>query len=158
MGRHTIEIQIDDPFRLLVSPEPLREVAAATLVHEGVRGPCEVALVVTGDDVLQELNRRHLGIDAPTDVLAFPDLTRGPFVDAPAQPRYLGDIVISYPRAAAHAEDLGHDVIAELQLLVVHGTLHLLGYDDTVPQKRDRMWASQAEILGASGVEVDLPE
>ena len=158
MARHKIAIQIDGSFRDQVSPEPLHQVALAALVHQKLEAPCDLAVVVTDDESSRELNHRHLGIDGPTDVLAFPNVTRGPFVDAPGQTHYLGDVIISFPRAQAQAGELGHDVLAELQLLIVHGVLHLLGYDDTVDSKRARMWAAQGQILSALGIEVPLPE
>jgi probable rRNA maturation factor len=137
--------------------EVLRQTALATLMHHGAPD-VEVAIVITDDDSLQELNRRFRGIDAPTDVLAFPNEARGPFVSAPGLPRYLGDIAISYPRAAEQASQAGHSAQAELQLLVVHGVLHLLGYDDQQESERARMWAAQESILRALGVSVHLPE
>ncbi len=158
MPSHSIEIQIDERYVGRTPSEALRQVAAATLVHDKVEPSCGLAVVVTDDEMLQELNHRHLGVDAPTDVLAFPSATSGRLVDAPGQPSYLGDVVISYPRARALAGDLGHDVLAELQLLVVHGVLHLLGYDDTLDAKRGRMLAVQAKILRSLKIEVDLPE
>ncbi len=137
--------------------EVLRHTAVATLVHQDAPA-VEVAIVITDDESLQELNRRFLGIDAPTDVLAFPNEARGPFVSAPGFPRYLGDIAISYPRAVEQAAEAGHSVQAELQLLVVHGVLHLLGHDDQSEPERSRMWAAQEAILKALGVSVHLPE
>jgi probable rRNA maturation factor len=120
--------------------------------------PFELAVVVADDDTLHELNLRHRGVDGPTDVLAFPDDTRGPFVDAPGMPRYLGDVIISFPRARSQAGDAGHTFEAELQLLVVHGVLHLLGYDDAEAAARARMWAVQADVLRLLDVDVRLPE
>ena len=154
---HTIEVQIDERFQVQLQPKLLQRAALATLVHQGVDEPCELAVVVTGDEALHELNRRHRGVDAPTDVLAFPDETQGPFVTAPGLPRYLGDVIISFHRAEAQAADVGHDVQAELQLLVVHGVLHLLGYDDATAKQRARMWAAQAQILQALAVKAHLP-
>jgi len=136
----------------------LQQAALTTLVHLGMEEPFELAVVVTDDGTLHELNLRHRGVDGPTDVLAFPDDTRGPFVDAPDMPRYLGDVIISFPRAQAQADDVGHTVEAELQLLVVHGVLHLLGYDDAEKEARVRMWAAQADVLRLLEVDVRLPE
>jgi len=157
MSLHTIEVQIDEQFRAQVQSEPLHRAALATLIHQRVEELCEVAVVVTDDEALRELNRRYRGVDAPTDVLAFPDEMQGPFVGAPGFPRYLGDVIISFPRAEAQAAEAGHDVRAELQLLVVHGVLHLLGYDDVTDEQRARMWAAQADILQTLGVEAHLP-
>lgn len=156
MSPHTIEVQIDERFQSQVQPELLHRAALATLIHQRVEEPSELTVVVGDDDALRELNQRHRGVDAPTDVLAFPGETRGPFVAAPGLPRYLGDVVISFHRAAAQAADVGHDAQTELQLLVVHGVLHLLGYDDVTEGLRTRMWAVQAEILQALGVEAHL--
>jgi len=154
---HSVEVQIGEQFQSQVQPKLLREAAQATLIHQRVEGPCELAVVVTGDETLHELNLRHRNVDAATDVLAFPDETHGPFVAAPGLPRYLGDVVISFHRAEAQASTAGHDVRAELQLLVVHGVLHLLGYDDLAEDERVQMWATQAEILQVLGVDVHLP-
>ena len=154
---HQVEVQISEQFRVQASPEPLHRVTLATLTHEKLESPCELAVVVTDDETLHELNRRHLGLDAPTDVLAFPNETSGPFVSASGLPRYLGDVIISFPRARTQAAEGGHSVQAELQLLVVHGVLHLLGYDDVVEEQRARMWGVQSEILRAQGVRLQLP-
>jgi probable rRNA maturation factor len=157
VSHHTVEIQIDGQFQAQVQPDLLHQAVLATLVHQRVEEPCELAIVVAGDAVLRELNRRHRGVDAPTDVLAFPDETRGPFIGAPGLPRYLGDVIISFRRAEAQAAGVGHDVQVELQLLVVHGVLHLLGYDDVTQEQRARMWAAQAEVLRALEIEAHPP-
>lgn len=155
---HSIAIQVDAEFQRQVQPGLLQRAALTTLIHMGMEEPYELTVVVTDDGVLHDLNLRHRGVDSPTDVLAFPDDTRGPFVDAPGMPRYLGDIIISFPRAQAQAADAGHAVEAEVQLLLVHGMLHLLGYDDTVEEARARMWAAQAGVLRRLEVDVHLPE
>jgi probable rRNA maturation factor len=129
-------------------PERLRTAAAATLRHEGRQG--DLTLVVTDDDGIQALNRDFLGIDAPTDVLAFAAQEEaGPFVSAPEAGSYLGDVILSYPRAAAQAAERYQPVEQELDLLVVHGVLHLLGYDHAGPDEQATMWARQEEILGS---------
>jgi probable rRNA maturation factor len=109
----------------------------------------EIALsvVITYDEAILELNRQFRDVDAPTDVLAFGSGQEGDFVTAPGEPAYLGDVVISYPRAVAQAEEYGHSVDRELALLAVHGVLHLLGYDHVDEAERMEMWARQNEIL-----------
>jgi probable rRNA maturation factor len=67
-------------------------------------------------------------------------------------------VIISYPRAAGQAAEAGHSTQAELMLLVVHGVLHLLGYDDQEEPERVRMWEVQEAILNALGVDVHLPD
>ncbi|MGH2523455.1 MAG: rRNA maturation RNase YbeY, partial [Anaerolineales bacterium] len=84
-----------------------------------------------------------LGHDYPTDVLSFPSEETDPETGM----RYFGDIAISFPHAHAQAAAGGHPVAAELQLLVVHGVLHLLGHDHAKRAEKARMWAAQAEIL-----------
>jgi probable rRNA maturation factor len=154
---HSIEVQIDEQFQSRVQPETLHRAALATLAHQQVEEPCELAVVVTDDEALHELNLRHRNVDAPTDVLAFPNKTREPFVSAPDLPCYLGDVIVSFPRAEAQAAEAGHATQAELQLLVVHGVLHLLGHGDLTAEQRRDMWAVQAEILQSLGVELHLP-
>ena len=123
-------------------PEELLERAArAVLEYETQDG--ELSIVLTDDARLQELNRDYLGIDAPTDVLSFPASETDPQTGA----RYIGDILISVPRAQSQADAAGHTLESELQLLVVHGVLHLLGHDHADPKEKKRMWRAQAEIL-----------
>lgn len=87
--------------------------AADALAVEG-----EVALVLAGDRALRKLNHRYRGKDKPTDVLSFPGQEAG-----------LGDIVISVDSAAANAKQLGRTLPQELDVLALHGFLHVLGYD-----------------------------
>jgi probable rRNA maturation factor len=158
MMLHTIEVQIDELYGQRVTPESLRRAALTTLAHQQIGGPCELTIVVTSDEALRELSRRHRGVDVPTDVLAFSGEAHEPFVGAPGLPRYLGDVIISFPRAEAQATEAENEVQAELQLLVVHGVLHLLGYDDQAKLERARMWKAQQTILDGLGVEVHLPD
>jgi probable rRNA maturation factor len=129
--------------------EPLLERAAqAALEHQGASSESELSILLTDDARLQALNQKYLGIDAPTDVLSFPASETDPETGAP----YLGDILISVPRAQAQAEAAGHPLEAEVQLLVVHGVLHLLGHDHADANEKARMWKAQAEILERLGL------
>ena len=87
-------------------------------------GPAEVHVLITSDERIRDLNRSYLGIDAPTDVLSFPDGD-----ELPTGRRLLGEIVISLDAVRRQATEAGHDELRELEELVLHGTLHLLGYD-----------------------------
>jgi probable rRNA maturation factor len=141
-----VGVQVAPEFEGLVREHRMRAVAQAALWHEGRAG--ELALVITDDEGLRELNRDFLGIDTPTDVLAFPaQETSGPFVAAPEAGGYLGDVILSYPRAEAQAHQQGHPVEQEIDLLIVHGILHLLGYDHATPGDKAAMWAHQDAIL-----------
>jgi probable rRNA maturation factor len=125
----------------------LKVMKEQALAGQGPAVKVELTLVVTGDEALQELNRRYLEIDAPTDVLSFPAGEVNPESGA----LYLGDIAISYPRAQAQAALVGHPVAAEMQLLVVHGVLHLLGYDHAGSSEKAAMWEIQDQVLEALG-------
>lgn len=141
-----IEIHSDESFQSPELAKLLEKAVAATLAAENAQG--DVTLVVTDDNAIAELNQRFLGKPGPTDVLSFPaQTTTDVFVPAPDAEPYLGDIVIAYPYASAQARRDGRDVIAEMMLLAVHGTLHLLGYDHAEPEEKAIMWARQDAIL-----------
>jgi probable rRNA maturation factor len=108
----------------------------------------DLSIVLTDDRQLHELNLDYLGVDSPTDVLSFP----AGEVDPETEALYLGDIAISVPRALQQAQNGGHPVEAEAQLLVVHGTLHLLGYDHSTDEEKAVMWAEQAKVLQRLGL------
>jgi probable rRNA maturation factor len=141
-----IDVQIAPAFAPQLPAEHLQAVAERTLLREGVTG--EVTLVITDDQSIRALNRDYLDKDAPTDVLAFSAQEGEPaFVVAPEAGGYLGDVIISYDRAVPQAEEANHPLEQEIDLLVVHGLLHLLGYDHADEQEKARMWARQEAIL-----------
>jgi probable rRNA maturation factor len=148
-----IEIAIDTPFESHIDPAVLEKAADAALRRLGTASDCDLTLVISSDAQLQELNRQYLGIDAPTDVLSF----QADELDPETGRRYLGDVIISYPRAQAQAQAGGHAASDELQLLVVHGVLHLLGHDHGAPQEKEAMWALQSEILKMLGCAISSP-
>jgi probable rRNA maturation factor len=126
----------------------LEYAARLTLDAESASSDSDMTIVLTDDAQLRELNREHLGVDAPTDVLSFPADEEDPETGA----HYLGDILISIPRARQQAEAAGHPVEAEAQLLVVHGVLHLLGHDHAEAEEKARMWQAQAEVMSKLGL------
>lgn len=148
-----ITFQIDPLYESLVNTHVLETAALAVLEH--LPHPLNPALtiVITGDETLHELNLSYLGVDAPTDVLSFPSGD----LDPDTGESYLGDILISHPRAAEQASQGGHAMEAEMQLLVVHGTLHLLGYDHGEPEEKAEMWQVQGEILAKIGCPLSPP-
>lgn len=156
-----IEVQIAEPIQAaetaaLQDPAYLETAAQAALQAGGAPPDAGLTLLVTGDAQIRQLNRDFLGFDEPTDVLAFPSGESG--LDPDTGGHYLGDVIVSYPRALAQAEAGGHPVQDELQLLVVHGVLHLNGYDHAREEDKARMWAIQAEVLGRLGVSLRPPE
>jgi probable rRNA maturation factor len=110
--------------------------------------PVEVTVVLTDDRTLRRLNRRFASLDRATDVLSFPAEAEAAQRDA----RYLGDVVISVPRARRQAASRGHPMRSELSLLAVHGVLHLLGYDHARPLQRRRMGDLHAQALQRLGI------
>lgn len=133
--------------------EVLKQAAEAALTHSRAPEESELTLVLSENRQLQALNRQFLGIDAPTDVLSFPagDL------DPESGATYLGDVVISIERATEQAAAGGHSLAAELQLLTVHGVLHLLGHDHAGPEEKAAMWSAQAAILNGLGIDLNPP-
>jgi probable rRNA maturation factor len=131
----------------------LKRAAQAVLAHCHTPAPAALTLLLSDDAELARLNAAYLGIDSPTDVLSFPAGDPDPETGA----AYLGDVVISLARAQAQAAAGGHPLLEELRLLVVHGALHLLGYDHADPAGRARMWAVQAEVLAHLGSALRAP-
>lgn len=135
--------------------EPLLSQAAKeTLKHQDVDEKSEMSIVLGDDALLRKLNVQHLQEEHATDVLSFPEDAINPETGK----TYLGDIAISLERAAAQAEAGGHNVEDELQLLVVHGVLHLLGHDHAESKDKTRMWAAQDEVLDRLQVSVNLSQ
>lgn len=147
-----IDVQIDPAYESETPAERLRQLATATLQRCDAAGG-EVSLVISDDELLQQLNLAYRGIDAPTDVLSFAAREQsagaGQFVTAPEMLNFLGDVIISFPTAQRQAAAAGHSVGDELSLLAVHGVLHLLGYDHASPEEEAAMWQLQGEILAS---------
>ena len=146
-------IEIVNAARATVPAKRMRAafVAAAELEEVAARlpdGEWEVAVRVSGDRELHRLNARHLGEDHPTDVLSFPSgaggLTGG----------HLGDIVVSWQAVRRQAEQFGHEPEAELLLLLVHGFLHLLGWDHATPAEEAEMARLTTDALARAGVKL----
>ena len=116
------------------------------LQSQGLEGS-EVSLSIVDDREMHELNLRYRGVDRTTDVLSFP-LEE----ERPKEPCLLGDIIVSAPRAQQQAQEYGHSLLREMSFLVVHGTLHLLGYDHMTPAEDAEMQRLQEEVLSSLGI------
>ena len=151
----TLDVEVDEQFVDRVDADLLREVIARALDAEGVVGAVEITLVITDDEEIQAINAAQRGIDRPTDVLSFPlespGDAAGGFVTPPGQPRHLGDIVVSFPRAEAQAAEYGHSLRRELAYLAVHGALHVVGFDHETEAERLEMRDREEAAL------VDVP-
>lgn len=143
-----IFIEKKDALNPDVPAELVESAAAAALKHQSAPEYAEVTIVLTDDTQLHQLNQEWMDVDAPTDVLSFP----ADEIDPENDHRYLGDILVSVERAAEQATAAGHATEAEVQLLVVHGVLHLMGHDHAEAAEKAKMWQAQSEILTILGL------
>lgn len=126
----------------------MRSTARKLLRDEGCSERVEVSVLLTDDERIAELNRQYRGVDGPTDVLSFSQIEGEEMADPDTEHVVLGDVVISLETAAKQAADRGCSVEDEVDLLLVHGLLHLLGYDHAEPEDERKMFARQEAILG----------
>lgn len=148
------EIPVDEETLYLIRTV-IAQAAAMEQVSDG-----EVSVVLVDDATMQQYNAQYRGVDKTTDVLSFSmlegeDGEAEDENDAGAQepmPRLLGDILISMPRVQAQAEEYGHSFRRELGFLVVHGFLHLLGYDHDTPEAEQAMFSRQEQVLASLGL------
>ena len=143
-----ITLEISKRFQSHIDPDLIKMAVNTTLLQQGARPDSELSIIITGDEQLHALNLQYLDIDTPTDVLSFPADFTNPDTDIP----YLGDVLISFPRAETQANTAGHTVMAEIQLLVVHGILHLLGHDHAEQLEKNIMWDAQKDIILQLGI------
>lgn len=122
----------------------IRTAAGCALKAEHAEGRY-ASIVLTNDEIIHAYNRDYRGVDRPTDVLSFP-ADEGDALTAPPD-GFLGDIMISVPRAAQQGMELGHSTERELAFLTVHGLLHLLGYDHIDQADEEIMLARQRAIM-----------
>jgi probable rRNA maturation factor len=162
-----IDIVIRDGVRLPNAAATIARAAARALDAAAAPAPGSVAIVLTDDAELSELNLEHMGIDGPTDVLSFPMLPPSAFghredgdldppsVQARGRRIHIGDIAISVERAIDQAEagrggqtaDVRWSAADELRLLVTHGVLHLCGWDHAEPAQEAAMRTLETRLL-----------
>ena len=159
--RHYIPVTADVPGVSEGRRALIRRAIRTALAAEGVTAPCEVDVLLTDNSGIHAINLDMRGVDAPTDVLSFPEFTLTPG-DLPGEEDAdpgtglipLGDMVISMERVAAQAREYGHSESRELAYLAVHSVLHLLGYDhlDEGPEKA-RMRRREEAVMPLVGLE-----
>ena len=145
--------------------ETARRVAETVLADAGCPFDAEISLTVTEDEEIRALNRDFRGIDAPTDVLSFPNLsfeTPGVFPEDAADSFdtadpdtgrvMLGDIVVNAARVNSQAADYGHSELREYAFLIAHSMYHLIGYDHMTPGEAAVMEEKQEAALRALGI------
>ncbi len=147
----SLGINLQHPRRYSIDAESLKRAARIVLARHLKDEAGELSIVVTDSKTVRAMNSRYAAVNAPTDVLSFP-AERAPH-ESDEGARYLGDIVVAFDYAADQAEKTGAALGEVLCLLVIHGTLHLLGYDHDTPLARERMWAAQA--LALQSVHID---
>jgi probable rRNA maturation factor len=141
----------------------LVQLAKSVLAAQGVKGDSELSMLFVDEDAMAELNKRFLGKEGPTDVLAFPiddedvveggrspdSLGPGPGVDPETSdpPNLLGDVVVCPAVAARNAPDHAGTYDDEMALLVVHGILHILGMDHIDNEEAEAMEQRERELL-----------
>jgi len=147
-----VNLQIRRSAKLPVDKSILLQAAQQTLEQADTTPGSEMSVVIGNDALLKRLNLKYRGINSTTDVLSFSTSETDPDTHS----LYLGDVIISLPRAHEQAASGGHPLADELQLLVVHGTLHLLGYDHLEKADTKKMQAIQDRTLNRLGVNLKI--
>ncbi len=158
-----INVLFDEGLKDCLEVSWLKAIAEQVLAAEHTDPGVEMGLVIASQRRVKQLNKTYLGEDEPTDVLAFsmlpsqgepePDLL--PFTTPPDGIAHLGEVIISYPQAVKQAGEHRHSVKREVAILIIHGVLHLLGYDhDTLKPKR-LMSARETAILNLAKGELE---
>ena len=150
-----INVLIDKDLKQCLEASWLQSVAEKVLVAQGIGSKVELGLVIASQERVQQLNQSYLDKDEPTDVLAFSMLPAEgeigadfpTFVIPPDGVLHLGEVIISYPQAIIQAEEHQHSIKREIAILIIHGVLHLLGYEPDKPELEHQMRAKEAEIL-----------
>ena len=145
-----INISIDKEFKIYIKSIWLRKIAKIVIATENIGTTrLEMSLVITGDEQIHQLNLKYLKEDRPTDVLSFPmnEYPKKLFTPGVDDVIHLGDVIISYSTAVRQAEEHNHSVNREIIILLIHGILHLLGYDHDIPARKKVMNAREAVIL-----------
>ena len=134
-----IRVSVANPYEYPLEFQTLKSTATTVLEGEGVR-EAKVTIAFVDNPHIHRLNKQFLDHDEPTDVLTFP-------YTEPGARKLEGEVVIGYEVAKEYAADRGHDVNLELQLYVIHGCLHLCGFDDTNERVSREMRAKEREYL-----------
>tara|TARA_B100000029_G_C17609400_1_gene968880 strand:+ start:13107 stop:13586 length:480 start_codon:yes stop_codon:yes gene_type:complete len=148
---HEIDIVIDEKYIQEVDSSNLKQLLNKLLQEVGPSNSSHLTLTITGDEILQELNKTHRGLDYPTDVLSYPYVVDDGLIfpqNELGENNYLGDIVISYPAALRNTLTGDTDIAREIEHLVVHGGLHLLGYDHDSLVSEKSMTEQEVLLLG----------
>ncbi|MCD6358843.1 MAG: rRNA maturation RNase YbeY [Dehalococcoidia bacterium] len=152
MTQTELNIRIDGQPPRFIDNECIRQVVEKALFVGGNTHSVELSVVITGDQLVRQLNEKYRGINETTDVLSFAltedrESEEVDFIAPPDGVTHLGEIVISYPQTKRQAEEQGHSPKRELALLLTHGVLHLLGYDHNSDQQGEKMRKRERKVL-----------
>ena len=142
-----MEILIRNSQKITAKIRRLKSLAQRLLQAEGCGENTEVSILLTDDKQIKILNRDYRDIDSPTDVLSFSQAEGDESFDDGPDDGLLGDVVISVETARRQAREQKNSLEEELDMLLVHGILHLLGYDHEKPEDEKRMFSKQEELL-----------
>ncbi len=152
MNKHEINVYIEPKLQISIRTTWLKSAVNNILDALAIKKPLEVGVVITSNEVMQQLNKLYRGKDEPTDVLSFYMLPQQDkdtvFITPPDDVAHLGEIIISYSQALIQSRNKGYGIKNELRILLLHGILHLLGYDhEKSPEEEQRMQAREKEVL-----------
>ncbi len=154
---YTIDIQNAAEFPL-TDLERLRHVAAHSLQWANAPDHASLTIVFVSDEQIAEMNKSFRGQSGPTDILSFSAEPLPPGVSDDDESHYLGDIIISFPYIKRRIDTVEHSLMEELSLLVIHGALHLLGYDHDTAENQQAMWHMQNTCLAQLGISITVPD
>lgn len=154
MNDQTFQIYVNTAESYAIDLDSVSQAVRSALHSAQLAPPAALTVLLTSADAVHQLNRDYAQIDSTTDVLSFPS-EGDPYDTEPGEPPYLGDIVVAMEVAEEQAHAAGHSLLAEIQTLVIHGTLHLLGYDHDTPDAQAEMWAYQSAALDALREELE---
>lgn len=148
---HRVEIRVfeDTPLPAGVDLEQTSRCVRAAAANSSHRGQLAVNVYLCDAHTIRQLNNQYRNVDAPTDVLSFPQESCFEFATPAELPHELGDVFVCVPVAVEQASAFGHSIMRELTYLAVHGTLHLLGFDHEAESERQKMRAEEERLLVA---------
>ena len=152
MTENEINISIESEFSRELDEQWLNDIVITILNEINPSDKVELGITITDNETVRQLNRDYRNLDEYTDVLAFhmpnssTENIEFQFVPPPDDINHLGDIVISYPQTVKQAREQGHQATEELLILVIHGILHLFGYDHELPEEEVIMQTKADEI------------
>lgn len=138
-----LEIIIKSNFRKSINKSSLEKAYKSTLTFLNIELSPNVSLYITDDQEMMRYNLEYRGINSSTDVLSF----NNEFIDLETGEAYFGDVIISFDTAKQQALEYNHSIEEELQFLVIHGLLHLFGYNHENEIDKKEMWKLQNKIL-----------